>query len=79
MKCLTILGQAVEIEDSEIESLVRDLGLIPGRRRPFFCELYRQELARRERERKILQRELYLRNRKYSRHVYASLVDSPRR
>lgn len=79
MICLTIAGQSVEVDNEEIVALVADLGLVSGKRRPFFCELYRQAMTEKAQMSKNLQRELYLRNRKFSRYVYASLIDSPER
>lgn len=41
-------------------------------RKPFFCEQYKAEMAERKRLRDILSRELYKRNKKFSRYVSAS-------
>lgn len=52
MICKTIHHENVEINDPGILALIDDLGLVPGRRPPFFCELYKQMVAMRERRKR---------------------------
>lgn len=74
----------------DVSSLIEELGLvlvgsvffddhifdsIIYTRHHRFCDVYRRFLERKKSNSNILCRELYLRNRKRSRHVYASLID----
>ena len=75
----------------EVYALISDLGLIlkgsaedlAFRRamleypfaRKHFCDVYKDYLARKERERKSLCLELYKRNRKFSRYVRSSVTN----
>ena len=79
MICRTIAGQYVQISSPAILAFVADLGLVPGQRPLFFCERWKIERERQMILNRNLCRELAKRNRKYSRYVYASLVDSPKR
>lgn len=74
----------------DVSSLIEDLGLvlvgtvffddrifdsIIYTRHHRFCDVYRRFLERKKSDSNILCSELYLRNRKYSRYVHASLID----
>lgn len=77
--------------DSEVMSLIQDLDLVeigtPEYRawlavwaashytRYWFCERWRAAMDEKRRQRMKLQRELYKRNKPYSRYVYASYCD----
>ena len=69
------------LDNSEVCALIKDLDLVQRPltlselevlRRPFFCQRYKWFLDEKKRLREILCREVYLRNKKFSRHVYAS-------
>lgn len=69
------------LDDPEVLALIKDLDLVlrpltPSElevlRRPLFCQRYKWFLDEKKRLRDILCREVYLRNKKHSRHVYAS-------
>lgn len=77
MICRTLAGQYIDIFFPEILALVDDLGLAPGKRPLFFCERWKIEREKQKQMHFNLCRELAKRNNKYSRYVYASLVDSP--
>lgn len=79
MVCRTLAGQHVDITNPAILAFIDDLGLVPGQRPLFFCERWIIERERQKQMNRNLCRELAKRNRKYSRYVYASLVDSPKR
>ena len=72
-------------DNPEILALIKDLDLVlrpltPSEletlRRPLFCQRYKWFLDEKKRLRDILCREVYKRNKKYSRHVYASYKDN---
>ena len=77
MECRTIAGQHVQVSSPAILALVDDLGLVPGKRPLFFCERWKIEREKKKQMHSNLCRELAKRNMKYSRYVYASLVNSP--
>lgn len=73
------------LDNPEVIALIKDLDLVQrpltpseleALRRPLLCERYKWFLVEKKRLHDILCREVYKRNRKHSRYVYASYKDN---